>query len=174
MAEKSTYSVSKVLPILKEQTKQKRKENQKFFKKLKSLNPKELDKKVHALHDEVFACTDCLECANCCKTTGPLLTQKDIGRLSKHLRIKASEFEETYTRIDEDGDFVFKTMPCPFLGEDNYCSVYDHRPKACREYPHTDRIKQNQILEITLKNNSVCPAVYEITERLKAGLQPKK
>ena len=155
------------MPQLKEKAKQKRKENQKFFRRLKSVHPKELDKKIHALHNEVFACTDCLECANCCKTTGPLLTPKDVGRLAKHLKIKAADFEAQYLRIDEDGDFVFKTMPCPFLGEDNYCSVYEHRPKACREYPHTDRIKQFQILEITRKNITVCPAVYEITERLK-------
>jgi Fe-S-cluster containining protein len=170
LASKPTYSAAALLPELKELASKKRKENQKFFKKLKSVNPKKLDQKFHALHEDVFACTDCLECANCCTTTGPLLTPKDIGRLSKHLRIKPSEFENTYTRIDEDGDFVFKTMPCPFLGEDNYCSVYEHRPKACREYPHTDRIKQHQILEITRKNVSVCPAVFEITERLKKTL----
>lgn len=170
MGSRPTYSAAKLLPVLKEQAKLKRKENQKFFKKLKTVNPKKLDQQIHTLHEEVFACTDCLECANCCTTTGPLLTPKDIGRLSKHLHMKASEFEDTYTRIDEDGDFVFKTMPCPFLGQDNYCSVYEHRPKACREYPHTDRIKQHQIVEITRKNVSVCPAVFEITERLKTML----
>lgn len=163
----SYFDLQKLLPQLTLKAKQKRKENQKFFRRLKNVHPKELDKKMHALHTEVFACTDCLKCANCCKTTGPLLTPKDVGRLAKHLKIKAADFETQFLRIDEDGDFVFKTMPCPFLGEDNYCSVYEHRPKACREYPHTDRVKQFQILEITRKNVSICPAVYEITERLK-------
>ena len=165
-----TYNIKSVLGDLKTLTEQKRKENIKFFKRLKSIQPKVLDQKIHTLHDEVFACTDCLECGNCCRTTGPMITKKDVAKLSKHLRLKASQFEDKYLRIDEDGDFVFKSMPCPFLGEDNYCSVYDHRPKACREFPHTDRIKQTQILEITRKNIAVCPAVYEITERLKREL----
>lgn len=171
MASQKPYNVKELLPELKSKAREKRKENQKFFRKLKTVNPKVLDQTINGLHDDVFACTDCLECANCCTTTGPLIAPKDVSRLSKHLRMKPSQFEDTYTRIDEDGDRVFKSMPCPFLGSDNYCSVYEYRPKACREYPHTDRIKQSQILEITRKNISVCPAVYEISERLKKVLK---
>ena len=147
---------------------QKANENKKFFKQLKRFKPKVLDQKMHQLHEEVFACTDCLECANCCSTTGPLFTDKDIGRIARHLRIKPSEFIEKYLRIDEDKDYVLQQVPCAFLGEDNRCSIYDVRPKACREFPHTDRIKQNQILKLTQKNVAVCPAVYEIVEKLKS------
>ena len=74
---------------------------------------------MHQLHEEVFACTDCLKCANCCSTTGPLFTDKDIGRIAKHLRIKPSEFTEKYLRIDEDKDYVLQQVPCAFLEEDN-------------------------------------------------------
>ena len=146
---------------------QKRKENKKFFQQLKREKPKVLDRKMHQLHEEVFACTDCLECANCCSTTGPLFTDKDISRIAKHLRVKPSEFVERYLRIDEDNDYVLQSVPCTFLGDDNRCSIYDVRPKACREFPHTDRIKQHQILNLTQKNVSVCPAVYHIVEKLK-------
>tara|TARA_B100001057_G_C22779764_1_gene923180 strand:+ start:684 stop:1163 length:480 start_codon:yes stop_codon:yes gene_type:complete len=146
---------------------QKTKENKNFFKKLKGVKPKVLDQKMHQLHEEVFACTDCLKCANCCITTGPLFTDKDIGRIAKYLRIKPSEFTEKYLRIDEDKDYVLQQVPCTFLAEDNRCSIYDVRPKACREFPHTDRIKQQQILSLTQKNVAVCPAVYEIIEKLK-------
>ena len=146
---------------------QKSKENKKFFQQIKRLKPKVLDQKMHQLHEEVFACTDCLECANCCSTTGPLFTDRDIGRIAKHLRIRPSEFTEKYLRIDEDKDYVLQQVPCAFLGEDNKCGIYDVRPKACREFPHTDRIKQHQILNLTKKNVAVCPAVYEIVEKLK-------
>ena len=146
---------------------QKANENKKFFKQLKRFKPKVLDQKMHQLHEEVFACTDCLKCANCCSTTGPLFTDKDIGRIAKHLRIKPSEFTEKYLRIDEDKDYVLQQVPCAFLEEDNRCSIYDVRPKACREFPHTDRIKQYKILDLTQKNVAVCPAVYEIIEKLK-------
>ena len=74
-------------------------------------------------------------------------------------------------RIDEDRFYVLKTVPCTFLGPDNYCSIYDARPKACREYPHTDRIKQSQLLKLTEKNVEVCPAVFEIVEKLKEELR---
>jgi Fe-S-cluster containining protein len=115
----------------------------------------------------VFSCTDCLECANCCKTTGPLFTDKDITRISKYLMIKPSDFTHKYLKVDDDSDYVLKKVRCEFLLNDNSCSIYDVRPKACREYPHTDRIKQHQLLEITQKNIEICPAVYDIIEDLK-------
>ena len=87
---------------------QKAKENKKFFQKLKGVKPKVLDQKMHQLHDKVFACTDCLECANCCSTTGPSFADKDIGRIAKYLRIKPSRFTEKYLRIDEDKDYVLQ------------------------------------------------------------------
>jgi Fe-S-cluster containining protein len=159
------------LKLHKEQVALKRKENQLFFKRLKKVKPKVLDKLIHPLHEEVFACTDCLKCANCCTTTGPLFTDKDISRISKHLRIKPSEFAGKYLRIDEDRDYVLQSVPCAFLGEDNYCSIYEVRPKACREFPHTDRIKQHQLLKLTKKNVEVCPAVFNIIEKIKLTLK---
>ena len=150
-----------------QKAKEKRKENKVFFKKLKKVKPKILDAQIHTLHNEVFTCTDCLKCANCCTTTGPLFTYKDINRIAKHLKLKPSAFTENYLTIDEDKDFVLKQVPCIFLSKENHCSIYNVRPKACREFPHTDRIKQHQILKLTEKNVSVCPAVYEIIEKLK-------
>ena len=146
---------------------QRAKENKKFFQQIKRVKPKVLDQKMHQLHEEVFACTDCLECANCCSTTGPSFTDKDIVRIAKHLRIKPSEFTEKYLRIDEDKDYVLQQVPCAFIDEDNRCKIYDVRPKACKEFPHTDRIKQYQILNLTQKNVAICPAVYHIVEKLK-------
>ncbi|MCF6360184.1 MAG: YkgJ family cysteine cluster protein [Cyclobacteriaceae bacterium] len=120
------------------------------------------DSLIHALHEQAFEHINCLECANCCTTTGPLLTGKDIDRIAKHLKLKPNQFINDYLRIDEDNDYVFKTMPCTFLGMYNYCSIYEVRPKACREYPHTDRVNQQGILSITRKNITLCPAVAKI------------
>lgn len=160
-----------ILSSLPEKAKDKRKENKKFFSKLKKRPPKDLDRLMVELHDDEFNRTDCLECANCCKTTGPLFTQKDIERLSKHFRMKPGEFIDTYLRLDEDNDFVLQSVPCPFLGADNYCSVYDVRPKACREYPHTDRKDFHKISNITLKNTMICPAAFNIVEEMKKRLK---
>lgn len=144
-----------------------KKENRAFYDKLKRLKPKQLDEKFHRLHDDVFEETDCLACANCCKTTSPIFYSRDVERLAKHLRMKPGDLIDKYLRIDEDQDYVLRQAPCPFLGDDNYCSVYEARPNACREYPHTDRKRMEQILDLTYRNTLVCPAVLEITERLK-------
>ena len=87
--------------------------------------------------------------------------------MAKALRIKPSEVVSSYLRIDEDGDYVFKSMPCPFLGPDNLCDIYDVRPKACAAFPHTDRKKIYQINHLTIKNTLFCPAAYLFVEKLK-------
>ncbi|MFK7756827.1 MAG: YkgJ family cysteine cluster protein [Flavobacteriales bacterium] len=153
---------------------EKARSNGKYLKKLKQklskMKPKELDPLFQGLHEEVFEEVDCLECANCCKTTSPIFRDTDIERLAKHLRMKASEFTKKYLYLDDDHDYVLNTAPCPFLGDDLYCTVYESRPKACKEYPHTDRKNMSQILNLTVKNTQVCPAVGEIMERIKLGL----
>lgn len=150
--------------------KDKRKENQRYFQKLRKKKPKQLDVVVADIHDEVFEEIDCLECANCCKTTSPLFLDKDIDRIAKHLGMKPSDFVEQYLHIDEDQDYVLNVAPCPFLGPDNYCSIYEARPKACRAYPHTNRKRFVQILNLTLKNTEICPAAFKVIEQLKDEL----
>ena len=146
-------------------------ENKKYFDKLKNKPPKNLDYVMQDLHDAEFKKTDCLECANCCKTTGPLFTDKDIERISKHFKMKTQQFITQYLRIDEDNDYVLQSVPCAFLGSDNYCSIYEVRPKACREFPHTDRKKFQQISNLTLKNVEMCPAAFNIVEEMKRRIK---
>ena len=136
--------------------------NKKLKEKLKKTKPKNLDSTFHNLHEEAFQQIDCLDCANCCKTTSPIFIQTDIDRLAKVFRMKTSQFIEEYLYRDADGDYVLNSAPCPFLGDDNKCLVYEDRPKACREYPHTDRKNMLGILDLSLKNTLVCPAVHKI------------
>ncbi|WP_148783483.1 YkgJ family cysteine cluster protein [Aquimarina intermedia] len=158
----------KQLPQL---AKDKHTENKKFFAKLKKKPPKNLDLVMEELHTKEFERTDCLTCGNCCKTTGPLFTDKDVDRIAKHLKMKSVDFEKQYLRNDDDGDFVLQSVPCVFLGIDNYCSIYDVRPKACQEFPHTDRKKFQQIASLTMKNIEICPAAFNIVEKMKEKLQ---
>ena len=141
-------------------------EQKKWLSQLKRVNPRKLDGLFHEAHDSAFSCIECLECANCCKTTGPRFTNKDVGRISKHLRMKEIDFINQYLKTDEDNDLVLQSVPCSFLGSDNYCSIYDVRPKACREYPHTNRVKQTQLLKLHLTNLPICPAVDKIAEEV--------
>ena len=126
-----------------------------------------LDDKAQALHTEVFNEINCLDCANCCKSISLALYDKDIERIAKSLKLKPAEFIEKYLEIDEEKDYVFRQTPCPFLDGENYCLVYENRPKACREYPHTDRPRFYQILKLTVKNTFVCPAAYYVMEGIK-------
>jgi Fe-S-cluster containining protein len=148
-----------------------KKEIQIFLRKLKKRKPKNLDDRFHRLHDEVFKEIDCLQCANCCKTTSPIFLMTDINRLSRRLKISVKDFMVTYLTMDEEDDFVLTSAPCPFLAEDNTCTVYEDRPKACREYPHTNRKQMHQILDLTYRNALMCPAVSEIVNKLQTQSQ---
>jgi Fe-S-cluster containining protein len=159
--------MQEIIDKLPSKAKEKHLENKRYFTKLKKKPPKKLDTIMNELHDTEFEKTDCLNCANCCKTTGPLFTNADIERIAKHFRLKPQQFISQYLRVDEDNDFVLQAVPCAFLGADNYCSIYEVRPKACREFPHTNRKKFHQISELTLKNVAICPAAFNIVEEMK-------
>lgn len=153
----------KLLPLLAAKSEV---EWKRFFKRNKR-KLEAMDLRVHALHDEISERTDCLTCANCCRTLGPHITDKDVDLMAKSLRLKPSDIISKYFQIDEDGDRIFKSMPCPFLGADNYCAIYESRPKACREYPHTDRKRFYQIYNLSIKNAYICPIVFEVLEEIK-------
>jgi Fe-S-cluster containining protein len=137
-----------------------------LFKRLKKKPPKNLDVIVHEFHERAFENIDCLSCANCCKTLGPRISDNDIKKISSYLKLKPGKFIELYLILDEDGDYIFKNMPCPFLLPDNYCMIYQVRPKACKEYPHTDSKKFHRAFDITLKNIHICPAAAEVVEKM--------
>ena len=162
--------MDKILEELPKNAKEKYLETKKYFARLKKRKPKRLDLLMKDLHDEEFAKTDCLTCANCCKTTSPIFTEKDISRISKHLKMKERNFIDQYLLRDDEDFMVLKEAPCTFLDSDNTCFIYDVRPKACSEYPHTNRRKFIQLTNLTLKNTEVCPAVFNIVEELKKKL----
>jgi Fe-S-cluster containining protein len=125
--------------------------------------PRNLDTQFHTRHKEVFSEIDCLDCANCCKTTSPVFRDRDVDRLARHLRLRPAAFTKQYLTLDEEQDYVLRSAPCPFLDlDDNTCRVYDFRPQACRGYPHTDRKNMEGILKLTERNTRVCPAVARI------------
>jgi Fe-S-cluster containining protein len=157
--------MNEVLKAALDHAKSIRKANKKFLTRLQQV--RQADDLFHTAHEEVFAQVNCLECANCCKTTSPIFRNVDIDRIAQHLGIRPAELTSKYLHIDEDGDWVLNQSPCVFLNEDNTCRVYEVRPKACREYPHTDRKHMSQIMDLTYRNTLVCPAVGMMVERIK-------
>lgn len=142
-------------------------ERQKIYKQyLLRANKNTVLKQLPVLHEEAFSKVDCLQCANCCKNYSPRFKTPDIKRISKHLKMRESDFIETYLQVDEEGDYVSKSLPCPFLGADNYCSIYDQRPSDCQRFPYTDEDVIIKRQALTLKNSSYCPITYYVVEKL--------
>ena len=142
-------------------------EKQKEYKRfLQRAEKNKVLKKLPGLTEEAFEKIDCLQCAQCCKNYSPRFKTPDIKRISKRLRMRESEFIETYLNVDEEGDFVVKSTPCPFLGSDNYCSIYEDRPSDCRRFPYTDEDILLKRPQLTLKNSTFCPITYYVLEKL--------
>jgi len=118
------------------------------------------------LHEEAFKKINCLNCAACCKSYSPRFKTPDIKRISRHLKMKEGDFIDTHLQIDEDGDYVVRSVPCPFLGTDNFCSIYEVRPSDCIRFPYTDEDVLLKRPGITLKNSTFCPIVVHVLERL--------
>ncbi|MEO6218805.1 MAG: YkgJ family cysteine cluster protein [Ginsengibacter sp.] len=142
-------------------------QNQKKYKDfLKRPDKNKVLKALPNLHKEAFEKIECLKCANCCKNYSPRFKTPDIKRISRLLKMKEGYFIETYLRLDKDGDYVVQSTPCPFLGEDNYCSIYENRPGDCHRFPYTDEDILLKRPQLTLKNSTFCPIVYYVLERL--------
>ncbi len=143
-----------------------RKKHKKFIQKLKREKNKSLNELGDELHETVFSELDCLYCANCCTSIPPIVNKTDSARIARHLGMKESAFKAQYLVQDEDGDTVMNTSPCPFLMDNNHCMIYEFRPKACREYPHTDSHEFSKNLHLHAVNARYCPAVFHILERM--------
>lgn len=86
------------------------------------------------------------------------------------MKMKEGEFIEKYLVLDSDGDYVVNMKPCPFLGADNYCTIYEVRPSDCQRFPYTDEDVIVKRQALTLKNSSFCPIVYYVLEGLMAEM----
>jgi hypothetical protein len=149
----------------------KSKERAKVYKDfLAKANKNAVLKALPDLHETAFEKIDCLSCGNCCKGYSPRFKTPDIKRISKVLGLRESVFIDKYLTIDQEGDYVLISKPCPFLGDDNFCSIYEDRPSDCKRFPYTDEDVFIKRQVLTLKNSSFCPAVYFVLEKLTAQL----
>lgn len=144
-------------------------ELKKYKQFLQRPDKNKLLKQLPVLHEEAFDQIDCLTCANCCKNYSPRFKTPDIKRISKHLRLREGAFIEKYLSLDNEGDYVVNSKPCPFLGADNYCTIYEVRPSDCHRFPYTDEDVFFKRQNITLKNATFCPIVVFVLDKLVRG-----
>jgi Fe-S-cluster containining protein len=92
---------------------------------------------------------DCARChAYCCTYPEIPASRGDIRRLARHFAVDVETAEVRFTKLGRDRksrvlrhrkDPAFLTA-CRFLEpESRRCTIYDARPRACREYPGSAR-----------------------------------
>ena len=139
-----------------------------FLSKLERRAPKGLDNLAEFISPQVWAETDCLSCANCCKTMSPTFTATDIKRIAAHFSITPKEFKEKWLEYDaKDNDWVNVSQPCQFLNlSTNMCAIYEVRPADCAGFPHLKKKKFVEYLHVHKQNISYCPATFKMVEKM--------
>ncbi|WP_207510313.1 YkgJ family cysteine cluster protein [Longitalea luteola] len=138
-----------------------------FLTKLEKDPPRGLDTLAVQTDKLVWAETDCLACANCCKTMTPTFTNTDIKRISAHLNMTEEAFRKKWLKKDRAGDWVNTRQPCQFLNlKDNKCSIYEVRPKDCSGFPHHTRRRMIDYMHVFKQNIEYCPATFRLVERM--------
>ncbi len=159
------------IQLIAEQSKKEKRKNRKFFKRIKKEKPAGLTKAFRQYNDEVFAHTKCLDCANCCKTALAVFEKPDIRRIAPHFSMTEKEFIKKYLKPHPDYEYLINTLPCPFLANDNKCSIYEIRPAGCRTYPPAKLQLSDEQLDVIEDSIGICPAVNEIVEKIKIRFQ---
>ena len=133
-----------------------------FLTRLETKKPKGLASVVKQADVEVWRETDCLKCANCCKTMTPTFTPADIKRIAAHLKTTEHAFKEKWLYKERStGDWMNKKQPCQFLDlRTNKCSIYAVRPADCAGFPHHTKRDFTEWVHVYKQNVEYCPATY--------------
>jgi Fe-S-cluster containining protein len=139
-----------------------------FLTRLEKNPPRSLDKLAAETEKQVWPETDCLNCANCCKTMTPTYTNTDIKRIAAHLGMTQPAFKKKWLRKERStGDWLNQTNPCQFLNlKDNKCSIYEVRPADCAGFPHLSKKKMVEYMHVHKQNIELCPATFRLVERM--------
>lgn len=156
------------LPLYKRLMKAYRRRYRYFLTRLETVKPKGLDKMAAEVDQEVWKETDCLACANCCKTMTPTFTPQDIKRIAAHFNQTPDEFREKWLYKQRGtGDWLNKKEPCQFLDlKTNKCSIYEIRPADCAGFPHHTKKHFTEWVHVYKQNVEYCPATFKMVEKM--------
>lgn len=146
-----------------------------FLSKLEKNPPKDIQRIALAADKQAWAETDCLSCANCCKTMTPTFKPDDIKRIAAHLNMTSKAFKEKWLYREKAGprDWMNVKQPCQFLNlTDNKCSIYEVRPADCSGFPHHDKKKMTDYVHVYKQNVEFCPATYKWVEKMMLMMKP--
>jgi uncharacterized protein len=154
----------------------KREENSRFRRFLKSRDHRDhSDRMLRRMAEEIQDQIDCTQCANCCRVATTTVSERDISRLARYLRISESKFIGEYaSESDEEGRILRRSEAtgCVFLSG-NYCTVYDARPDTCQRFPHLVRGNGSIASRMWqfIDRATYCPIVYNSLEAFKQELR---
>jgi len=156
------------LPVLKRLMKQYRRKFRYFLTRLETVKPRGLDAVVKEADKDVWKETDCLQCANCCKTMTPTFTPADIKRIAAHFGQNPDEFKDKWLYKERStGDWMNKKQPCQFLDlKTNKCSIYAIRPADCAGFPHHTKRHFTEWVHVYKQNVEYCPATFRLVEKM--------
>jgi len=163
------------LPVMKRLMNQYRRKFRYFLTRLETVKPRGLDTIVKVADKEVWKETDCLQCANCCKTMTPTFTTADIKRISAHFGQTPDEFKEKWLYKERStGDWMNKKQPCQFLNlKTNKCSIYSIRPADCAGFPHHTKRHFTEWVHVYKQNVEYCPATFRLVEKIMDRVEKK-
>jgi uncharacterized protein len=129
--------------------------------------------KIRAEADtEAWKQTDCLTCANCCRSMTPTFTKQDLERIAPHFKMTVEEFKDKWLHKDRNGDWMNRKQPCQFLNlKDNKCSIYAIRPADCAGFPHHTKKNMDDYMHVYKQNVEYCPATYKWVELMKERIE---
>jgi Fe-S-cluster containining protein len=161
------------LSVIKRMMKRNRRKYRYFLTRLESKKPKGLSAIVKEADTQVWKETDCLKCANCCKTMTPTFTPADIKRIAAHLKMTEEGFKDKWLYKERGtGDWMNRKQPCQFLNlKDNKCSIYSVRPADCAGFPHHTKKDFTEWVHVYKQNVEYCPATYRLVEKLYERIQ---
>jgi hypothetical protein len=150
----------------------KRDENLRFRRSMKSRDHS--DRILRRIAEGIEEQIDCTACANCCKVATVKLSERDVERLARHLRVPAERFRAEYTTETEAEGRILRRdeqAGCVFL-DGRECTVYDARPDICQRFPHLVRGNgsiASRMWEF-VDRACYCPIVYNSLEAFKEEL----
>ena len=154
----------------------KRPENERFRKHMKSFDHS--DRILRRIGEGIEDQIDCLQCANCCRVATAKVTERDVERLAKYLRVKPARVMADYVVKSEEEGLVLqrdKKTGCVFLNG-NECTVYDARPESCQKFPHVVRGNGSILSRMweLIDRACYCPIVYNSLEAFKDEMNFKR
>jgi len=138
-----------------------------FLSKIELKPPRNLFTTLTAIDKEVWKETDCMSCANCCKTMSPTYSNADVKRIASHFKMTTDAFRKKWLKKDKEGDWLNKQLPCQFLDlQTNKCGIYLIRPADCKGFPHLTKKKVTDYIHVHKQNINSCPATFKMVEKL--------